>query len=343
MLRRLFASVMLLCFLTGCSMPAAGSRPVIYEATFLSLFDTVTTVKGTAADKESFDLLVGEIYADLQQYHRIFDRYNDYEGINNIKTINDCAGNLPVAVEPELIAFLKDCVYYYELTSGRTNIAIGSVLDLWHEARENALMDPFNACIPNEDLLHTAAQHMDIEKLVIDEENSTVFLADPDMRLDVGAVAKGWAVQRIAEKLPSGILLSVGGNICATGPKYEGEAWAVGIRDPQGSADNYLHALYVDEASVVTSGDYQRSYVVNGKLYHHIIDPDTQRPSDFWRAVTVVGEDSGLADALSTALFLLPLEDGQRLAEKCGVEVLWVDASGAEFMTPGFKHMIKKQ
>ena len=161
------------------------------------------------------------------------------------------------------------------------------------------------------------------------------------MRLDVGAVAKGWAVQRVAEESPTGLLISVGGNVCATGPKDEtGTPWVVGINDPDGG--EYLHTIYNADASVVTSGDYQRYFVVDGKPYHHIIDPDTRMPGSLWRSVTIVCGDSGLADALSTALFLLPLEEGQALAEKCGAEVLWMDTTGELFYTPGFRELIKK-
>ena len=92
---------------------------------------------------------------------------------------------------------------------------------------------------------------------------------------------------------------------------------------------------------MVTSGDYQRTYWVEGKQYHHIIDPDTQMPSTDWRSVSVVCEDSGLADALSTALFLLPLEEGKTLAAQCGVEVLWVNADQQEYSTPGFGALIR--
>ena len=91
----------------------------------------------------------------------------------------------------------------------------------------------------------------------------------------------------------------------------------------------------------VTSGDYQRVYTVNGKQYHHIIEPTTCMPGQYWRSVTVVCADSGLADALSTALFLLPLEQGQALAQQCGAEVLWVNAAGEETMTPGFRDVIR--
>ena len=152
---------------------------------------------------------------------------------------------------------------------------------------------------------------------------------------------KGWAAQKVAENAPEGLLISVGGNICATGPKREdGTPWIIGIQDPEGGNTN-LHTIYVTGGSVVTSGDYQRAYTVDGKSYHHIIDPETQMPSEYWCSVTVVHPDSGLADALSTALFLLPLEEGQHLAESCGAHVLWIDPEGNETMTPGFQEIIR--
>ena len=330
------AAALILSLLAGCGFSSIAGKPAVYEVTFLSLFDTVTTVKGAAESREEFEAAANQIRDELERYHQLFDIYNDYEGINNIKTVNDQAGIAPVAVDPEIIALLKDCVSYHELTGGRTNIAMGSVLKLWHDARNEGIDHPETAALPDEQKLEEASLHTGIDCLVIDEANSTVFLTDPDARLDVGAVAKGWSVQRVAEGLPSGYLLSVGGNLCATGPKYEGQPWVIGIQDPAGSASDYLHTLYVDGVSVVTSGDYQRGYLVDGKLYHHIIDPDTRMPSDYWRSVTVICDDSGLADALSTALFLLPLEEGQALAETCGVEAFWVDASGETFSTPGF-------
>ena len=105
--------------------------------------------------------------------------------------------------------------------------------------------------------------------------------------------------------------------------------------------DANLHTIYVTGGAVVTSGDYQRAFVVDGIKYHHIIDPETRMPSDYWRSVSIVCEDSGLADALSTALFLLPLEEGKALVQSCNADAFWVDASGNEFMTPGFEKILR--
>jgi thiamine biosynthesis lipoprotein len=270
----------------------------------------------------------------------LFDIYENYEGINNIKTINDNAGQVPVKVDQKIIDLLVDCKKYFELTDSLVNVGMGSVLQLWHEARSDSYNDPANAYLPDDAALTQAAEHIDMSCVVIDEDASTVFITDPKMRLDVGAIAKGWATQQVSDNAPEGLLLSVGGNVCATGPKDEsGTPWVIAIQDPD--SDGYLHTIYVSGGSVVTSGDYQRTYTVDGKSYHHIIDPDTLYPSEYWRAVTVVCADSGLADALSTALFLLPQEDGLALLERFGAKAVWIAADGTLLYSPGFEEMIR--
>ena len=270
------------------------------------------------------------------------DIYKDYDGINNIKTINDCAGGEPVAVDQKVIDLLLFCRELYEATDGRVNTAMGSVLSLWHDARNAGIDDPENSALPEADALNKAAEHTGFEAIVIDEKAGTIQITDPEVRLDVGAIAKGYAVQRIAEASPSGLLISVGGNVCATGPKPVDESpWVVGVESPDKGAEEYLHTLYVEKGSVVTSGDYQRYYMVDGVRYHHIIDPDTKYPAAYWRSVTIVCEDSGLADALSTALFTLNQSDGQALLDRYHAEAMWVDADGNQIYSPGFSNFIR--
>lgn len=339
-MRRLLAAVLACLLLSGCAGSGAAEKQQ-YTATFLTLFDTITTIMGRADSQEEFEKTAQSLHDELLQYHQLFDIYNDYEGLNNLKTVNDNAGGDPVRVDGRIIALLKDCKSYYVLTGGRVNVAMGSVLHLWHEARSDGLDDPANAYLPERSALEEARAHTALEAVVIDEINSTVCITDPAVRLDVGAIAKGWSVQRVCENAPTGLLVSVGGNVCATGPKDEtGTPWVVGVQNPDGG-DNYLHTLYLSKGSMVTSGDYQRAFLVDGKIYHHIIDPDTLYPSAYWRSVTVVCDDSGLADALSTALFLLPLEEGMALAEKAGAEAMWVDAAGENHYSKGFEALIR--
>ena len=330
----LLALSLLLC---GCGTPA---EPKQYSATFLTVFDTVTTIVGRDISEEAFSQKSQTIHDDLLRYHQFFDIYNEYEGLNNLKTVNDHPGEA-IAVDQAIIDLLLDCKAYYELTGGRVNAAMGSVLYLWHEAREDGLNDIANARLPDGEALIEAARHASWDGVVIDAENRTVTITDPQLRLDVGAIAKGWSVQRAAENAPEGLLISVGGNVCATGPKDStGTPWVVGVQDPDGG-ENYLHTLYLTRGSMVTSGDYQRAYLVDGEIYHHIIDPDTLYPGKLWRAVTVVCPDSGLADALSTSLFLLPREEGQKLLDACESYAMWVDAEGNLYYSTGFEELIR--
>ena len=340
MSKRLWAALTcLILLLGGCAPKTAESRQ--YTATFLDLFDTVTTIVGRADSQEAFHAAAQQVHDELLVYHRLFDIYNEYEGVVNLKTINDHAGREPVQVDERIIHLLQDCKDYYRVTNGRVNVAMGSVLRLWHEARTDGINDPRNAALPNEQALQAAAAHTDLASVVIDPEAATVFITDPQVSLDVGAVAKGWAAEQVARTAPTGLLISVGGNVCATGPKDEqGTAWVVGIQNVDGS-DNYLHTLYLAQGCVVTSGDYQRAYVVDGTLYHHIIDPDTLYPSRYWRSVSIVCADSGAADALSTALFLLPQEEGQALLERYDAQAMWVDAQGQCYYSPGFRDLIR--
>jgi thiamine biosynthesis lipoprotein len=338
----------ILCFflvallLSGCAAPATESKTQIYEASFLDLFDTLTVLKGSAESEEAFQETAQFVHDELESYHRLFDIYNDYEGLNNLKAVNDMAGIGPVEVGDVVIDLLKDCRSYYELTDGRVNVAMGSVLRLWHDAREHGINDPVNAKLPDRAALEAAAMHVSFDSIIIDEAAHTVFISDPNVQLDVGAVAKGWAAQRVAEKLPCNMLLSIGGNVCATGPKTtDGTPWVIGVQNPDGTGEAYLHTLYVSGGSYVTSGDYQRAYTVEGKSYHHIIDPDTLMPSEYWRSVTIICDDSGLADALSTALFVLPREAGQSLLDTAGAMVIWVDGAGKIYYSPGVEEIIR--
>lgn len=333
MSKRIFIIALAAVLLTGCSFPGDSGMKQ-YNATFLDVFDTVTTVVGRAESEEAFQATAQDVHDALLVYHRLFDIYNDYEELNNLKTVNDNAGIAPVEVDSIIIDLLLSCRDYYELTGGKVNVALGSVLRLWHNAREDG------TSLPAHSALEEAATHCAWDTVIIDEEASTVYIADPDQLLDVGAIAKGWAAQLVAESAPAGLLISVGGNVCATGPKTEdGAAWVVGVNDPDGG--DYLHTLNITGGSVVTSGDYQRYYVVDGKVYHHIIDPVTLYPSEYWRSVTIICADSGLADALSTALFLLPREEGLSLLEKCGAEAMWVDGDGNFYYSPGFESYIR--
>lgn len=334
------AGFLILGLLIGGCIPAQGRSEKQFSASFLDLFDTITIIIGRAESEEAFQTQAQDVHDRLLEYHQLFDIYHEYPGINNLKTVNDHAGIAPVRVDASILALLRDARAYAQATDGRVNAAMGSVLSLWHDAREEALENPSKARIPDQSALEEAARHASFDDVRIDEAASSVYLADPQMKLDVGAIAKGWAVEQAARRAPNGLLISVGGNVRATGSKdARGTPWKIGIENPDGG--DALQIVSIQEGSVVTSGDYQRAYRVNDTVYHHIIDPQTLFPANRWRSVSIVCADSALADALSTALFLMTLEEGQSLLAGCDAHALWVNAAGEQFFSDGFQTLIQ--
>ena len=344
--------VMLLTFslgLLGCGEETEYHR---FNYRYFDTFDTVTDVVGYTETEEEFDEYAEYIETRMQELHKIFDRFGDYEGINNIKTINDHAGESPVEVAPEILDLIQFAKDWYEPTQGKMNIAIGPLSMVWDKYREDAEFDPGNAEIPPMEELQAAAAYVDIEKVVLDHEKGTVFLEDPNMILDVGAVAKGYAVEIVVQEVieqgfASGII-SVGGNVRTFGKPLDGDRarWGVGIKDPDGPlfGSDPIDTIFLNDASVVSSGDYQRYYIVDGEVMHHLIDPDTLMPGNYYRAVTVVTEDSGLADYLSTAVFLLPFEESLALVESLeDVEALWVMKDGEVVFSDGLEGKLRSQ
>ncbi len=337
--------ILILISLTGCG----DKEPVRYQSEFIMLFDTVTRIVGYAKSKEEFTEYAQIIHDHLEEYHKLYDIYNDYEGINNIKTINDNAGIKPVKVDKKIIDLIKFSKDLYEKTNGKTNIAFGAVLSIWHEYRTIGIEDPANAALPSEEELRIASEHTNIEDIVIDEEHSTVFLSDPLMRLDVGAVAKGYATEQVSkiakERGMNSALLSVGGNVRAINNNVtSNEPWNVGIQNPDTQAEeSVIKIVKLDDSSLVTSGDYERFYVVDGEKYNHIINPDTLYPAKYFTAISIICKDSGVADALSTAVFCMPFEEGLEFINSLPeTEAMWIFSDTTIKYSDNFESFIKK-
>ena len=344
---KLFKSLTCLCavlgllvVLTGCPNSAIKEEPKDpLGMVYFTFFDTVSYIYSYAGDsEEAFAANCDEASAILEEYHRLFDIYYEHSGVNNLKTLNQNAGKDPVKVDQKLIDFLLYAKELYTLTNGEMNVMMGAVLSLWHDCREAG------TSIPDQETLEQAATHTDISLLEIDVENGTVRISDPEARIDVGALGKGYATEKVAEYLKAkrvnSYVLNIGGNIRIIGHKPDGSGWGTGIKNP---ADPTQYALKITIAntSCVTSGDYERYFVVNGVKYHHVIDKDTLMPANYFSSVTIITPNSALADALSTALFAMSYKDGLALVNRIGnVEVLWITADGTQYRTPGLAQLI---
>lgn len=326
--------------LTGCSKQS-------FSASSFAYFDTVTKVIGHETSQNKFAKVVDDVYALLGEYHKLYDIYNEYDGINNLATINKLVdGEHPVVkVDRRIIDMLLEAKRMYELTDGKMNVALGSVLSIWHDYRTKGIDEPWNAELPPMEQLQAAAKHTDINNIIIDEKECTVWLADPEMKLDVGAFAKGYAVEMVAQYLESigktGYVVNVGGNIRTAGAKPSGDKWLTGIENPTGEA-GYIEYVELEREAIVTSGSYQRYYIVDGKRYHHIIDPETLMPAERgYLSVSIICNSSAMGDGLSTALFCMSMEDGMALINSIdGVEAMWVTTDEVKHYSSGFSSYI---
>ena len=347
---KIFKSISCLClvvgllvFMTGCPSTSNTGNPKPRGLMQFNYFDTVSYVYTYAADSdEAFEKNAEEVFDILGYYHQLFDIYHEYSGVTNLCTINKNAGGEAMEVDSELIDFLLYAKRLYGITGGEMNVMMGSVLKIWHDARTAGTY------VPDMDKLTAAKALTDISFLEIDEKNNTVRIAKAGASLDVGALGKGYATEKAAEHLENegvtSYVLNIGGNIRIIGTKPDGSGWRTGITNPH-NKDTYANYINISDISCVTSGDYERFYTVEGKKYHHIIDKDTLMPSDYFSSVTILTNDSGLADALSTALFSMSYEDGLALLENIPdeVDVLWICKDGTQIMTNGFsKYLAEK-
>ena len=343
----LLLTAMVIPLLAGCSAPETPAAQTENKGkSYFTYFDTVSYVYSYAGDSaEQFDERSAEVSDILGEYHRLFDIYHEYSGVNNLCTLNLNAGGEPIEVDEKLIDVLLYARELYQATYGEMNVMMGAVLRIWHDLRDAASDDPGAARLPTEEELSTAAEHTDFSLLEIDEDARTVRIADPAASIDVGALGKGYATEMAARALEaegvSSYVLNVGGNIRIIGTKPDGTGWVTGVKDPRNTSE-FAIKLRLADTSCVTSGVYERYYTVDGVRYHHIIDKDTLFPAEYFSSLTVITKNSALADALSTALFCMPYDDGAALAEKLGVDVLWIFPDGEMKYTPGIEKLIEE-
>ncbi|MBO5852517.1 MAG: FAD:protein FMN transferase [Clostridia bacterium] len=349
-MKKIVSCVLLISLIVSCLCSCAKQKER-YTETFINYFDTASTIVGFEYDMEVFNANCEFIEKELKEYNNLYDIYKSYEGINNIRTINQNAGKEPVKVDKKIIDLLEYCIELYTTTNGKTNVAMGSVLSIWHNYREiygGEDEDPEATLPPMEDLKE-AAKHTDINNIVINKENNTVFLKDKDMSLDVGAVAKGYATEQIAKALEAkgvtNYTLNIGGNIRTIGPKGDGTPWitAVAMSDTTGNGENTVR-VKLDGQAFVTSGTYQRYYMVDGVAYHHIIDPQTLMPKFDFISISICCKDSGLADALSTAIFNMSEGEGMAFINSLdGVEAMWITSDGRLLYSENFNRIIYEE
>jgi thiamine biosynthesis lipoprotein len=316
-------------------------RPVEYRSDQF-LMDTLVSIRVYGRDAENLRKAVSEAYAEMHRIADLTDRFpaagSAAHAASDVCRINDMAGVKPVRVDTDVFAMLELARSYHDRTGGAFDVTIGPVMDLWGFGGKHPH-------VPGAGNIKASLALMDNARLILNREARTAFLAKAGMSVDLGAVAKGYATEKAVQVLKSkGIekaLIDAGGNIRVLGKNAGNDSWRVGIKNPWKSGD-ILAVLSLEDAAAVTSGDYYRYFESGGKRYHHILNPGTGYPATENTSVTVVARDAGIADILSTALFVLKPEKVLEIARNLeGVEVFLVTADRRILYTPGLQNRIE--
>lgn len=316
---------------------------------FFGTFDTEIVFSAYCKNEDEFLKYYSILENEMKRYHNLYNSFED-SNENNIKTINDNAEIKEVLVDREIIDLLEFSIDAYKNISKSNNIAIGNLTSLWKKEMEKAV--DLNGKLPDDKKIKDALKDINIDNIVINREKNTVYIKNKKTKIDVGAVAKGYATEKVLNSLKEkglkSAIISAGGNVKAIGHPFEKNKnkWAIGIQTPNydGSVNDIKDVIYTDDVCAVTSGDYQRFYYVNGKMYNHIIDPKTGYPKNEIKSVTVVYKDSAICDFLSTSLFLNDVKTGKEILKKVkGSEAFWILKDGSVDFTDGMKKMLKSK
>lgn len=289
-------------------------------------FNTIISVTLYADGSEQ---LLDECFALAEKYESYF---SNTIADSDISRINDAAG-VPVSVHDETVELLQKGIAYGKLSGGKFDITIGKLSDLW-DIPTKALLDKTDASmIPADDDIKAALFTVDYRNIEID--GNEVTLLNPDAKIDLGGIAKGYIADEMKAFLnDNGVtsgFINLGGNVLALGPKEDGSSYTIGIQRPFGLENEAIASVSVTDETVVSSGVYERYFTVDDKRYHHILDTATGYPYDNdLLGVTIITKYSVDGDGLSTTCFSLGLEDGMALIES-------LDDTEAIFITDDYE------
>jgi thiamine biosynthesis lipoprotein len=254
---------------------------------------------------------------------------------SQIDAVNEAAGKAPVAVGPDAIAILGKGLLYASESDGAFDPSVGPLVKLWHIGNDpNHERDS----LPSKSAIEAAKRLVGWKDVVLDPVARTIFLKRPGMSLDLGSATKGYAADLIADLLKSrGVksgIVDLGGNILVIGAKPDGSPWRIGLQDPDKDRGEYMGIASLKDQTMVTSGIYERYFILDGVRYHHILDTKTGYPvRNGLTSVTVIADKSFDADGVTTMLFALGRDKGMELARRLGLCVIMLDEDHKVYMT----------
>jgi len=326
--------------LTGCQFlndkDPEKAKEIEYtqlRSTFFPM-DTILDIVVQTKDENKASKAMEEAKKEMDRLEQILSSTIES---SEVSLINRSAGIAPVKVSSNTFEIIEMSLHYAEITRGKFDITIAPLLKLydWRLGKETGLK-------PEQEKIDVAKELIDYKDVIIDKENSTVYLKRENMEIDLGGIAKGYIIDRAIEVLESFDVeygyVNGGGDIRFIGSKSDGSPWRTGVNNPRGEGN--IAIISSEGKAILSSGDYERFFITSeGERIHHIIDPHTGASADFAQSVTILADNATIADILSTSLFMFPVEEGINLAKSLGVEVLVVTIDGEIVMTEGMENI----
>lgn len=256
---------------------------------------------------------------------------------SEISKINDNAGESFVKVSDDTYSVIKESINFSNMSNDTFDISIGPIIDLWAIGTDNAK-------VPTQKEIDTNLTLVNYKDILVDDENKSVKLANKNMKIDLGGIAKGYAADKIYEYLKEeqlkSALINLGGNIYAFGNKENNQPFSIGVQDPTKPRGNSIGNVKVSNKSVVTSGIYERYLEKDNKIYHHMLDPHTGYPfNNNLSSVTIISDKSIIGDALSTTTFGLGIKNGLELVENLdGVDAIFITKDKKIYLSNNLKN-----
>ena len=266
----------------------------------------------------------------------IANKIKEEEKDSEINAINENAGIKPVQVSDDVYQLVEAAKAHSQLAEGKFDMSVGPLTKLWHIGFPDARK-------PDQSEIDAILPLIDYEAVILDEENQTIYLTEKDMILDLGAIAKGFITDEVVTLLEENdvttAIIDLGGNIFVLRNHPSGDAWTVGIQDPNSTRGATVGKVKRSNKSIVTSGIYERYLEVDGEKYHHLLDPDTGYPFENDLAgISIISDSSTDADALSTIAFAKGMEEGRQfIQERTDAEAIFITHDNKVFITKGLE------
>jgi len=309
--------------------------PFCLESPNKIVMNTIAKIIAVAPDEKIAQLSINSAFEKIYRLEKLMNRYDPN---SQISKVNRLAAKEPIRVDKDLFDILQQSIYYSRKTDGAFDITVGPLVDLWKKCAEANSM-------PAEQQLAEVRETVGYEKLILDANDFSVRFAKENISLDLGGIAKGFAVDLAVKEMKKsgalGGLVAIGGEIGCFGTTGEKEKWVIGIQNPQvlqntDDGQNVIARLCLTNMNVSTSGDYRRFYQIGAHRFSHIFNPATEKNADQLASVTVIAANGTEADALATAVSVLGAEKGLEIIEKTeNTEAIIIKAGSSEIIKSG--------